>query len=146
MIPAVQTIDQGVVRAAESRPDGLALVDAPNRESLFHGSPQRWSWAELDGAVEDMAATLGSLGVEAGGRVAVQLPNVVELVTTILACARTGAVVVPFPIQHRQHELTHGLALTGASVMITPSRTGRRRARSLRDPRAGAGGGGLRSV
>lgn len=119
------TIDGMVRRAAQTAPDGLALADAPNRPDFFGGAPMRFSWGELDTAVDHLAADLDGLGAGAGDPVAIQLPNVAELVLTILACARLGAVAVPFPIQHRSHELRYGLGASGARVMVTAARPDR---------------------
>jgi acyl-CoA synthetase (AMP-forming)/AMP-acid ligase II len=119
------TIDQAVREAAQERPDELALVDAPNRGTFFDGAPHRLTWAEVDRAVDSLATQLASLGAGPEVAVAVQLPNVAELVLTILACGRTGAVCVPFPIQHRRHELDYGLRTSEASIFVTGARPDR---------------------
>lgn len=119
------TID-GLVRAAvATRPDALALADAPNRETFFGDQPRRWTWQELDQAIDRFAGQLADLGVARQTPVAIQLPNVAELAIVILACARLRAIAVPFPIQHRSHELRSGLAVAGAKVMITAPRPDR---------------------
>jgi acyl-CoA synthetase (AMP-forming)/AMP-acid ligase II len=120
-----ETIDEAVRRAAEARPDALALADAPNRDAFFGGTPLRLTWRELDQAVDNLATTLEGVGAGKDVAVAVQLPNVVELVLTILACGRIGAVTVPFPIQHRRHELEYGLRTSSASIVITGARPDR---------------------
>lgn len=122
---ATQTINEGVARATVERPTELALADAPNRAGLFYGEPVRLTWAEVDGAVNSLARSLQMLGAGPGVSVAIQLPNVVELPLTILACARLGAVAVPFPIQHRSHELRYGLAVSGARIIVTGTRPDR---------------------
>ncbi|MCP5031787.1 MAG: acyl--CoA ligase [Actinomycetia bacterium] len=119
------TIDQAVRIAAATNPDILALADAPNRETFFAGSPQRLTWAEVDRAVGSLASSLEKLGAGPNAPVAIQLPNMVELVVTILACARLGTVAVPFPVQHRSHELRHGLGLSKAALMVTGARPDR---------------------
>ncbi|MFC5499508.1 acetoacetate--CoA ligase [Caenimonas terrae] len=67
--------------------DRPALVarseDAPTREV---------SWAELQRDTAALAATLRSLGIVAGDRVASYLPNRPETVVAFLACASIGAV------------------------------------------------------
>ncbi|MDG2112473.1 MAG: class I adenylate-forming enzyme family protein [Actinomycetota bacterium] len=121
----LQTINEGVVRAVADRPNTIALADAPNRASFFSGDPVRLTWAEVDGAINTVARSLQSMGVGPGSAVAIQLPNIVELPLTILACARLGAVAVPFPIQHRSHELRYGLGVSDATVMVTGARPDR---------------------
>ena len=119
------TIDDHVAAAAAQRPDDLALADAPNRASFFSADPNRLTWSELDAAVSSVAERLRGLGAGPDAPVAIQLPNVVELVLVILGCFRTGATAVPFPIQHRSHELTNGLAVAKPVVFVTGARPDR---------------------
>ncbi len=120
-----QSIDDLVQRSVTSRGGELALADAPNRESFFVGEPLRLTWSELDAAIDSVARSLGQLGVQVGDAVAIQLPNVAELVVSILACSRTGAVAVPFPIQHRSHELRHGFSTASVKAVLTAARPDR---------------------
>ena len=119
------TLDLFVQRAVAAHPDTEALIDAPNRASFFSGEPQRLSWGDVDNAVNGVASALQAAGVAAGDTVAIQLPNAVELPISLLACFRIGAVATPFPIQHREHELRHGLATSGARHLITAGRPDR---------------------
>ncbi len=119
------SIDDLVRRAVAARPDEAALADAPNRVSVDGGEPVRLTWSELDARVDGTAAALAELGVGPGVPVGIQLANVVELPITILACFRLGAVAVPFPIQHRAHELRHGVETAGFDVFVTTNRPDR---------------------
>lgn len=119
------TIDDLLRAGAEQHPDTLALADAPNRATFFAGDPSRLTWAELDASVDALATNLADLGAGPEAPVAIQLPNVVELVTTLLACWRLGATAVPFPIQYRAHELTHGLAVSRPALFVTGARPDR---------------------
>lgn len=121
----VATVDDAVRRAADQWPDALAVADAPNRDTFFAGAPLRLRWRELDRAVDNLATALTAIGARPNVAVAVQLPNVVELVLTILACGRIGAVCVPFPIQHRGHELDDGLRASSARIIVTAARPDR---------------------
>ena len=121
----MSTLDLFVKQAVADRPDHEALVDAPNRSAVFEGDPQRLSWGQVDNAVNAVAGSLVAAGVGAGDAVAIQLPNVVELPITILACVRIGAIATPFPIQHREHELRHGLTASGARHLVTAARPDR---------------------
>jgi acyl-CoA synthetase (AMP-forming)/AMP-acid ligase II len=58
-------------------------------------------------------------GVEAGDRVAVQLPNWAEFVVSYLAIARIGAVMVPIMTVYRHTEVGHVLRDSGAVAAIT---------------------------
>jgi len=119
------TIDDLIRRAVERGPDQPALADAPNRETVDGGASQRLTWAELDARIDGAAAALAARGVGPGTPVGIQLANVVELPITILACFRLGAVAVPFPVQHRAHELRHGVATAGFEVFVTTDRPDR---------------------
>ncbi len=118
-------IDEAVRSAATQRPDALALADAPNREAIFEGNPLRLTWREVDRAVDNLARSLSTAGAGPGAPVAIQLPNIAELVLTILACGRAGAIAVPFPVQHRRHELEYGLVTSAARVIVTAARPDR---------------------
>ena len=87
MQPAGAPIDH-VALHARLDPTHLALAD------LAHG--QRWSYAELDGAVAQAARVLREGHACApGDRVASLARNCAELVILSLACARIGAIYVP---------------------------------------------------
>lgn len=111
--------------AAASRPDHLAVADPPNREAVTGEEARRLSWAQLRTAVQHTAAGLSAAGVKAGDHVAIQLANVVDLPIALLACGWIGAVSVPFPIQHRRHELQHGFELLSFAAVITADRPDR---------------------
>lgn len=120
-----QTLDELVQRSVLARGDDLALADAPNREAFFGGDPLRMTWHEVSEAIDAVVASLQRLGVNVGDAVAIQLPNVSELVLSILACSRMGAIAVPFPIQHRSHELRHGFGTANVSAVVTAARPDR---------------------
>jgi acyl-CoA ligase (AMP-forming) (exosortase A-associated) len=64
------------------------------------------------------AAGLQRLGVCRGDRVAVQLPNGIELVELIFACSRIGAICVPVNPTLKPRQLQHVLQDSGASLLI----------------------------
>src|SRR5690349_7146250 len=67
----------------------LALVD------LYSG--RRWSWSELDAAVNRTARWLvARLGARSGARVATLDKNCADMLILLRACARAGAIFVPF--------------------------------------------------
>lgn len=116
------TINGALAAAVLARPTNEALVDPPNRAAVMWGEPRRLTWAAVDAAVDAIGADLVDAGVGPGNRVGIQLPNVVELPLTILACLRLGAVAVPFPVQHRAHELGFGFSAAEVTVMVTGPR------------------------
>ncbi len=103
----------------EHSADATAVVDPPNRAALTPGEPLRLTYAAAKTATDRLADALLEAGVGKDDVVMVQLPNIVELVLTYLACARIGAILSPLPVQFRTHELRHVIGLTEPKVFIT---------------------------
>lgn len=82
-------------RVSGSVPELLeaAVGEHPDREALVDAR-RRLSYAQLDAEVDRVAAALHETGVTAGDRVAVSLPNCVDVVTLFLGVMRLGAVWV----------------------------------------------------
>ncbi len=118
------TIHDLFTRAAERRPEHLALADAPNRAEFTVGDPVRWTYGEVGERADRLAAALVGLGVGKGDVVMVQLPNVAELVLVYLAASRIGAIVSPLPVQYRAHELRLTVSLVEPAVFITTANVG----------------------
>ncbi len=108
-------------------PDALALVDPLNRADLVDGPFRELTWRELDDQVDRMAQVLLDEGVGTGDVVGVQLPNCVEIVIAFLAIVRLGAIVTPFPVQFRSHELTQLSNVAKAKAFVTSTRIGKTR-------------------
>lgn len=123
-------IDQCFQARAAVEPGRVAIVDPPNRPDLTDGDPLELTWAGFDDMVWQVAAVLHEEGVAAGDVVAVQLPNTVEIAATFLAVIRLGAIVCPFPVQYRAHEIESLSAMAAATHMVTMARIGRREAAS----------------
>jgi bile acid-coenzyme A ligase len=75
---------------AQERPAATALVVVD-----VDGDEQHLTWAELDRRAGQIATALAERGVGSGDRVSLRLRNSVELVGSVLACWRLGAVPVP---------------------------------------------------
>jgi hypothetical protein len=113
----------GLFRAnAALRPDAIALADPANRLSFTDGAPVRLSYAEASKRVERIARRLGSFGMPAGSVVAVQLPNIVEAVISILAILRAGYVAAPVPALWRRSDLVAALSGVAPKALITLAR------------------------
>ena len=112
-------------RHVRERPNDEAVVDAFNRAEFAHGAPRRLTWAQLSDEVERFALVLMNSGLRKDAVVLVQLPNCVEQFVAYLACARLGLIVTPVPVQYREHELAHILAITQARAAITFTRIGK---------------------
>ncbi len=108
-----------LARNAQSRPQGLAIKDQPNREQLTGDQPVQLSWAELDIASENLALRLQSEGVGEDDKVIVQLPNVAELLVVYYALSKLGAIVSPIPVQYGSHELQMVAGVLGPTAVVT---------------------------
>ncbi|MDW5592750.1 AMP-binding protein [Conexibacter stalactiti] len=78
----------------------------------------RWTYAELDAAVDRLASGLLALGVAKGDRVGLWSPNRWEWVLVQYATARIGAVLVNVNPAYRTHELSYALRQSGTSVLF----------------------------
>lgn len=96
--------------------DPLLAID-PNRPILeCDGS---WATAaELDRLAARLASGLAAMGLEEGDRVALLLPNSLELVVCYLACFRMRFVVVPIDYQYQSLQIGYAVAHSGASVLV----------------------------
>ena len=72
-LPADATLDDLFRRAAARRPDALALVDPPDRDSFTDGAPRRLTYAQADRVVSAIAARLRTLGLPTDAVVGIQL-------------------------------------------------------------------------
>lgn len=83
-----------------------------------------WSYGHVDTQASSFAAALSELGLGAGDRIAVNLPNGVEWIIALLAAAKLGAVVVPVSPQLSSHDLRYQLRHAEASAVVTIERWG----------------------
>ena len=83
-----------------------------------------WSYGQVDTNASSLAAALAELGLGAGDRIAVNLPNCIEWVISLLACAKLGAVVVPVSPRLSTLDLRYQLRHAEASAVITVERHG----------------------
>jgi fatty-acyl-CoA synthase len=93
----------------------------PERTLLVAGG-RSLTYGQVDQRSSALAAALAELGVEAGDRVAVNLPNWPEWAITLLACAKLGATVVPLNPRLNYHELKYQLRHAEASAAVTAER------------------------
>jgi hypothetical protein len=104
------------------QPDAPALADPPDKARVTGQPPLRLTFAQADRAIAALAAHFVEAGLPANSVIAVQLPNTVEFVLTVLAAHRAGLVVALLPQLWRQAELTVALNRTGARAVVTMSR------------------------
>ncbi len=96
-----RTIGDDLAATVARLPDHEALVDVP--------TGRRWTYAELDAAVDRVASALLHDGVAKGDRVGIWSPNCAEWVLVQYATARIGAVLVNINPAYRTHELQYVL-------------------------------------
>ncbi|MGV8995999.1 MAG: class I adenylate-forming enzyme family protein [Parvibaculaceae bacterium] len=116
-----ETLDEAFRHNAEAHPMRLAVADPLNRADIDGQSPRRLTYGELDNEVQRCATALLDFGLSKDDVVAVQLPNVVDLLVVFLACWRLGLIVSPVPVQWRAHELGDILGFVGAKAVVTTS-------------------------
>ncbi|WP_108446567.1 AMP-binding protein [Halomonas denitrificans] len=78
----------------------------------------RYSWRELQQAVDRAARALLALGVKKGERVGIWSPNCAEWTITQFATAKIGAILVNINPSYRTHELEYALKQSGAATLI----------------------------
>lgn len=100
---------------------GRRAAEHTERTLLVAGG-RSLSYGQVESRASALAAALAELGVEAGDRVAVNLPNCPEWVIALLALAKLGAVVVPVNPRLNYHELKYQLRHAEASLVVTSER------------------------
>jgi fatty-acyl-CoA synthase len=91
-----------------------------DREALVSRHQQRrYTYAQLDGAVDALARGLIAAGVEAGDRVGIWAPNCAEWVLTQYATAKAGAILVNINPAYRVAELEYALRQSGVRLLIS---------------------------
>ncbi|HEU4805481.1 MAG TPA: class I adenylate-forming enzyme family protein [Nitrobacter sp.] len=116
------TLDELFCRILARQPGQLALIDPPDKLRVTGQPPQRLTFAQADRAISALAAHFAEAGLPANSVIAVQLPNTVELVLTVLAAYRAGLIVALLPQLWRQAELTVAINRTGARAIVAMGR------------------------
>jgi hypothetical protein len=119
---ASPTLDGLFRRNLARQPDATALLDPANKQRITGQPPKRLTFAEAEQAISALAAHFIEAGLPANSVIAVQLPNTVEFMLTVLAAHRAGLIVALLPQLWRQAELTVALNRTGARAIVTMSK------------------------
>ena len=119
---ASPTLDGLFKRILARKPDALALRDPLNKLRVTGQPPRNLTFAEADRAITALSAHFIESGLPSNSVIAVQLPNTIEFMLTVLAAHRAGLVVALFPLLWRQAELTVALNRTGARAIVSMSR------------------------
>jgi mycobactin salicyl-AMP ligase len=107
-----RTVESMLSDAAQTWSTHVAVVDADG--------PQRLTFAQLDERADRAAAGLAELGIAAGDRVLLQLPNSCEFAVALFALLRVGAIPVMCLTGHRAAELGQFAAVSEATALIIP--------------------------
>ncbi|MDQ3944984.1 MAG: AMP-binding protein [Actinomycetota bacterium] len=105
-----ETIGENLERTVALHPDGLALVS--------RHQDQRFTYAELDDAVNEVARGLMALGLEPGDRLGIWSPNVAEWVLVQYGSAKAGIILVNINPAYRTSELAYALQQSGCRVLV----------------------------
>jgi long-chain acyl-CoA synthetase len=85
---------------------------------LVHYFDRTLTAADCDALSDALAVGLQERGVEPGDRIAIYLQNIPQVVVTVLAAWKCGAVIVPCNPMLRERELTKILCTSGSRVLI----------------------------
>ena len=134
----INAYESAVVRYRRSDPDRLAIIGETEA-----GSSRQLTYAQLDEAVERVAAGLREIGVERGVAVGLYLPLVIENAVALLACTKLGAVAVPLFSGFGAEAIRQRLSDAQARVLITADAAVRRGRPVLMKPIAVEAAAGL---
>jgi fatty-acyl-CoA synthase len=100
--------------------DSLALrVNEDPRRPFVAFEDRRLTYAQVDAQADALAAALHELGIEAGDRIALTLPNWPEFVVSAFAAAKLGAVIVPLNPRFTPPELQYMLRHSESVAVVT---------------------------
>ncbi len=111
----------------------LGHAEADPGRVVLDSDGSRWTWEQLLGAAGDCAAGLAAAGVAPGDVVCHLSPNDAEVVVTMLALVRLGAIECPVNAGLRGHQLAHVLRDSSASTLVVDGRVADRLADALPD-------------
>jgi fatty-acyl-CoA synthase len=93
-------------------------AEAPQHPFVVLGD-RRLTYGQVDAQASALAAALYELGIEAGDRIALNLPNWPEFVVSMFAAAKLGAIIVPLNPKYTASELQYMLRHSESVVVVT---------------------------
>jgi fatty-acyl-CoA synthase len=105
-----ETIGANLERTVASFPDREALVACHQR--------LRYTYAELDAAVDEVARGLIAVGLERGDRLGIWSPNCAEWVLVQFATAKLGVILVNVNPAYQTSELSFALRQSGCRALV----------------------------
>lgn len=106
-----QTIGANFESTVAAHGDNEALVEL--------ASGRRWTYAELDAAVNAFARGLIGVGIAKGDRVGMWAPNCAEWTIAQFATAKVGAILVNVNPSYRTHEFSYAVNQSGMRLLIS---------------------------
>lgn len=98
------------------------LVKFQNKTAFIY-LDRKFSYHDIDVYSQKLASYLQSLGLTAGSRIAVMLPNIIQYPIATFAIIRAGYVLVNVNPMYTQRELYHQLQDSGAEALIILGQT-----------------------
>ncbi|MEM8922625.1 MAG: AMP-binding protein [Actinomycetota bacterium] len=108
-----QTIDRNFRRTVATQAEREALV--------VRHQDIRWTYAELDARIDELARALVARGFVKGDRIGIWAPNCAEWVLVQYATARIGVILVNINPAYRTHEVQYALHQSGCRGLISAS-------------------------
>ncbi|WP_168405878.1 AMP-binding protein [Acinetobacter indicus] len=108
-----QTLSQTIAENLEKFQDKTAFIYLD----------KKFSYHEIDVYSQKMATFLQNLGLEAGSRIAVMLPNIIQYPIATFAIIRAGYILVNVNPMYTQRELYHQLQDSGAEALFILNQT-----------------------
>jgi fatty-acyl-CoA synthase len=91
-----------------------------DREALVEcATGRRWTYAELDRDIDQVARGLLAAGLAKGDRLGLWSPNCAEWTLVQYAAAKTGVILVNLNPAYRTHELAYALNQSGLRMLIS---------------------------
>lgn len=94
-----------------------------DREALYFEG-RRWSFAEFDKLVDEVAKGLIALGVAHGDHVAIWMTNRPEILALLYAVPKIGAVLVPLNTRYRTKDISYTINQSDSVALISMDRSG----------------------
>jgi acetyl-CoA synthetase len=110
----INLVHNCVDKNVRDRPDQVALIS-----EYEDGAVRQLTYAELDREVCRLAAAMGQLGVGRGDAVGLFLPMIPEVVISLLAVAKLGAIFIPLFSGYGAEAIAVRLADAEAKLLVT---------------------------
>jgi benzoate-CoA ligase family protein len=104
----VNIAEEFVARAAREHPARIAIL----------GEPSRFTYREVEAAVNRAANALRSWGCAPGDRVLIALPDSIEFIAVFFGAAKIGAIAVPVNSMARADDYSYYLGDSGARFAV----------------------------